>query len=76
MGNKADVSGNDLLQWWEQDDATQVILLYLESFGNPRKFSRIARRVGRSKPIVALKSGRTQAGSSGSVFAHRRVGVV
>jgi acetyl coenzyme A synthetase (ADP forming)-like protein len=63
MGNKADVSGNDLLQWWEQDDATQVILLYLESFGNPRKFSRIARRVGRSKPIVALKSGRTQAGT-------------
>ncbi|HVA03729.1 MAG TPA: GNAT family N-acetyltransferase [Acidimicrobiales bacterium] len=63
MGNKADVSGNDLLQWWEQDDATQVILLYLESFGNPRKFSRIARRVGRSKPIVALKSGRTKAGT-------------
>jgi acetyl coenzyme A synthetase (ADP forming)-like protein len=63
MGNKADVSGNDLLQWWEQDDATQVILLCLESFGNPRKFSRIARRVGRSKPIVALKSGRTQAGT-------------
>ena len=63
MGNKADVSGNDLLQWWEQDDATHVILLYLESFGNPRKFSRIARRVGRSKPIVALKSGRTQAGT-------------
>jgi acetyl coenzyme A synthetase (ADP forming)-like protein len=63
MGNKADVSGNDLLQWWEQDDATQVILLYLESFGNPRKFSRIARQVGRSKPIVALKSGRTQAGT-------------
>ncbi len=63
MGNKADVSGNDLLQWWEQDAATHVILLYLESFGNPRKFSRIARRVGRSKPIVALKSGRTQAGT-------------
>ncbi len=63
MGNKADVSGNDLLQWWEQDDATNVILLYLESFGNPRKFSRIARHVGRSKPIVALKSGRTQAGT-------------
>ena len=62
MGNKADVSGNDLLQWWEQDDATQVILLYLESFGNPRKFSRIARRVGRTKPIVAVKSGRSTAG--------------
>ena len=63
MGNKADVSGNDLLEWWEHDAATQVILLYLESFGNPRKFSRIARRVGRSKPIVALKSGRTKAGT-------------
>jgi acetyl coenzyme A synthetase (ADP forming)-like protein len=63
MGNKADVSGNDLLAWWEQDDATRVILLYLESFGNPRKFSRIARRVGRSKPIVAVKSGRSRAGT-------------
>ena len=63
MGNKADVSGNDLLQWWEEDDATQVIMLYLESFGNPRKFSRIARRVGRSKPIIAVKSGRSQAGT-------------
>ncbi len=63
MGNKADVSGNDLLEWWEHDAATQVILLYLESFGNPRKFSRIARRVGRRKPIVALKSGRTKAGT-------------
>jgi acetyl coenzyme A synthetase (ADP forming)-like protein len=63
MGNKADVSGNDLLQWWEKDDATKVILLYLESFGNPRKFSRIARRVSRSKPVVAVKSGRSRAGT-------------
>ena len=63
MGNKADVSGNDLLTWWEQDDATRVILLYLESFGNPRKFSRIARRVGREKPMVAVKSGRSSAGT-------------
>jgi len=63
MGNKADVSGNDLLTWWEQDEATRVILLYLESFGNPRKFSRIARRVGRRKPIVAVKSGRSSAGT-------------
>jgi len=61
MGNKADVSGNDLLTWWEQDDATKVILLYLESFGNPQKFSRIARRVARTKPIVAVKSGRSAA---------------
>jgi acetate---CoA ligase (ADP-forming) len=62
VGNKADVSGNDLLQYWEEDDATDVILLYLESFGNPRRFARIARRVSRRKPIVAIKSGRTKAG--------------
>jgi acetate---CoA ligase (ADP-forming) len=65
-GNKADVSGNDLLTWWEQDPATKVILLYLESFGNPRKFSRIARRVSRSKPIIAVKSGRSAAGTRGA----------
>ena len=63
VGNRADVSSNDLLQYWEQDSATKVILLYLESFGNPRKFSRIARRVSAKKPIVAVKSGSTQAGS-------------
>jgi len=57
-GNRADLSGNDLLQYWDTDPATEVVLLYLESFGNPRKFSRIARRVARSKPIVAVKSGR------------------
>jgi acetate---CoA ligase (ADP-forming) len=62
VGNKADVSGNDLLLYWEEDDDTSVILLYLESFGNPRRFAQIARRVGRHKPIVAIKSGRTQAG--------------
>jgi acyl-CoA synthetase (NDP forming) len=62
VGNKADVSGNDLLQYWEEDPATDVVLLYLESFGNPRKFSRIARRVSRRKPIVAVKSGRSAAG--------------
>jgi acetyl coenzyme A synthetase (ADP forming)-like protein len=63
VGNKADVSGNDLLQYWEEDPDTDVILLYLESFGNPRKFARLARRVSRTKPIVAVKSGRTQAGT-------------
>ena len=63
MGNKSDVSSNDLLRYWEQDDDTSVILLYLESFGNPRAFSRIARRVSQRKPIVAVKSGRTAAGS-------------
>jgi acetyl coenzyme A synthetase (ADP forming)-like protein len=62
MGNKADVSGNDLLQWWESDGTTDVGLLYLESFGNPRKFARLARRVGRRIPIVAVKAGRSNVG--------------
>lgn len=61
-GNRADVSGNDLLQYWEEDDATEVVLLYLESIGNPRKFSRIARRVSLRKPIIAVRSGRTTQG--------------
>ena len=63
VGNKADVSSNDLLQYWEADPSTSVILLYLESFGNPRRFARLARRIGRHKPIVAVKAGRTGAGS-------------
>jgi acetate---CoA ligase (ADP-forming) len=63
VGNKADISGNDLLRYWESDPGTDVILLYLESFGNPKKFSQIARRVGRSKPIVVVKSGRSAAGA-------------
>ncbi len=63
IGNKADVSGNDLIQYWADDPRTDVILLYLESFGNPRKFGEIARRVGRRKPIVAVKSGRSTAGA-------------
>lgn len=63
VGNKADVSGNDLIQYWSSDPNTDVILLYLESFGNPRAFSRIARRVARRKPIVAVKSGRSPSGA-------------
>jgi acetyl coenzyme A synthetase (ADP forming)-like protein len=63
VGNKADVSGNDLIQYWAQDERTSVILLYLESFGNPKKFSEIARRVSRAKPIVAVKAGRSRAGA-------------
>ena len=63
VGNKADISGNDLLRYWESDAGTDVILLYLESFGNPKKFSQIARRVGRKKPIVVVKSGRSAAGA-------------
>jgi acetate---CoA ligase (ADP-forming) len=63
VGNKADVSSNDLLEHWEDDEGTDVVLLYLESFGNPRKFGRIARRVARRKPILALKAGTTRAGA-------------
>jgi len=62
-GNKIDISGNDLLQYWEQDDRTDVILLYLESFGNPQRFAEIARRVSRRKPIIAVKGGRSSAGA-------------
>jgi acetyl coenzyme A synthetase (ADP forming)-like protein len=62
-GNRIDVESNELLEYWENDPATEVILLYLESFGNPRRFARIARRISRKKPIVVVKSGSTPAGS-------------
>jgi acyl-CoA synthetase (NDP forming) len=57
-GNRADLSGNDMLQYWQTDPATDVVLLYLESFGNPRKFARLARRLARTKPVVTVRSGR------------------
>jgi acetate---CoA ligase (ADP-forming) len=63
IGNKADVSSNDLLEYWEDDEETDLVLLYLESFGNPRKFARLAARVARKKPILALKAGTTGAGA-------------
>jgi acetate---CoA ligase (ADP-forming) len=63
VGNKADVSGNDLLEYWEADPGTTVMLMYLESFGNPKRFARVARRISRKKPIVVVKSGRTRSGS-------------
>ena len=66
LGNKADVSGNDLLQYWAEDPDTDVILLYLESFGNPGKFARLAREISRRKPVIAMKSGRTMAGARGA----------
>ena len=62
IGNKADVSSNDLLEWWEDDQATELVLLYLEGFGNPRKFSRLAQRLARRKPVLALTSGTSRAG--------------
>lgn len=63
MGNKTDVSGNDLLLAWEDDPGVDQILLYLESFGNPRNFVRIARRVGGKKPVLVVKSGRSAGGA-------------
>lgn len=66
MGNKADLSGNDLLGYWHTDDRTDVVLLYLESFGNPRRFGRLARAVGRTRPIVVVKSGRGTVGARAS----------
>ena len=62
MGDKADLSGNDFLRFWEQDPGTDVVLLYLESLGNPQRFGQIARRLTASKPVIAVKSGRTVAG--------------
>lgn len=63
LGNKTDIAGNDLLEYWERDPGTQQILMYLESFGSPREFTRIARRVTREKPIITVKAGRTSAGA-------------
>jgi len=63
VGNKADVSGNDLMEYWEDDEHTQVIALYLESFGEPRVFTGLAKRIAKKKPVIVVKSGRTEAGS-------------
>ena len=62
LGDKDDVSGNDMLPWWESDPATKLAVLYLESFGNPRKFARTARRLGRTKPVLTVNGGRSAAG--------------
>jgi acetyl coenzyme A synthetase (ADP forming)-like protein len=63
IGNKPDVSGNDLLLHWEDDPAIGVILMYVENFGNPRRFLEIASRVSRKKPIIVVKSGRSRVGA-------------
>ncbi|HLB68517.1 MAG TPA: acetate--CoA ligase family protein [Thermoplasmata archaeon] len=67
LGNKADVSGNDCLLSWEHDPETRVILMYLENFGNPKNFARIARRLTKKKPVIAVKAGRTEAGGRATV---------
>jgi acyl-CoA synthetase (NDP forming)/RimJ/RimL family protein N-acetyltransferase len=64
-GNRADVSGNDLLQYWQDDPGTDAVLLYLETFGNPRKFARLARRMSRIKPVVAVASATRTPGLAG-----------
>ena len=74
MGNKADISSNDLLGYWQTDARTEVVLLYLESFGNPRKFARITRALGKTKPIVALKSGRSAVGARATASQSRTAG--
>jgi acyl-CoA synthetase (NDP forming)/GNAT superfamily N-acetyltransferase len=66
-GNRADVSGNDLLQYWQDDPGTDVVLLYLETFGNPRKFARLARRMSRVKPVVAVASATRPRGLAGDL---------
>src|SRR3954466_10922972 len=63
VGNKPDVSGNDLLEEWEHDPSVGVILMYVENFGNPRRFLEIAGRITRTKPIIVVKSGRSRAGA-------------
>jgi len=67
LGNKAQVSLNDLLQKWEGDEETKIILMYIENFGNPKNFVRIARQVTKRKPVIAVKSGRSEAGSRAAV---------
>jgi acyl-CoA synthetase (NDP forming)/RimJ/RimL family protein N-acetyltransferase len=75
LGDKADVSGNDLLQFWEDDDSTRVIALYTETFGNPRRFARIARRVARRRPIVAVRTGAASIGPTGGAL-YREAGLI
>ena len=76
IGNKADVSTNDLLQYWEADPSTDAVLLYVESFGNPRKFARVARRLARRKPVVAVRGGRRLGGDAHVDALFRQTGVV
>jgi acyl-CoA synthetase (NDP forming)/RimJ/RimL family protein N-acetyltransferase len=74
LGNRADVSGNDLLQYWEGDDLTEVVCMYIESFGNARHFSRLARRLSRAKPVVAVKAGHSADANEEALL--RQTGVI
>jgi acyl-CoA synthetase (NDP forming)/GNAT superfamily N-acetyltransferase len=75
LGDKSDISANDLLQFWEQDDNTTIIAMYTESFGNPRKFARLARRVSRTKPIVAVRTGAAATGAIGGAM-YQQAGLI
>jgi acyl-CoA synthetase (NDP forming) len=75
LGDKADVSGNDLLQFWQDDETTRVIAMYTESIGNPRKFARIARRVSRSRPIVTVHTGAAAIGPTGGAL-YQQAGLI
>jgi acyl-CoA synthetase (NDP forming) len=75
LGDKADISANDLLQFWEEDANTSVVAMYTESFGNPRKFARIARRVSQTMPIVAVRTGAASVGSLGGAL-YQQAGLI
>ncbi|MCU1397351.1 MAG: putative acetyltransferase [Acidimicrobiales bacterium] len=75
LGDKCDVSGNDLLQFWEDDETTAVIAMYTETFGNPRKFARLARRVGRTRPIVAVRTGTAAIGDAANAL-YQQAGLI
>ncbi len=75
LGDKSDISGNDLMQFWEDDESTSVIAMYTETFGNPRKFARIARRVGRRRPIVAVRTGTAAIGNAADAL-YQQAGLV
>jgi acyl-CoA synthetase (NDP forming)/GNAT superfamily N-acetyltransferase len=73
VGNKLDVSSNDMLMWWEQDGVTRLAVLYIESFGNPRKFARTARRVGAKMPVLTVHAGRSETGQQAAASHTRAI---
>src|SRR5689334_6283952 len=76
VGSKLDVSGNDMLMWWEHDDVTKLAVLYLESFGNPRKFARTARRVGAKLPVLTVRAASDKQGSAADQALFEQAGVI
>ncbi|HEY0998103.1 MAG TPA: GNAT family N-acetyltransferase, partial [Streptosporangiaceae bacterium] len=76
VGSKLDVSGNDMLMWWEHDDMTKLAVLYLESFGNPRKFARTARRVGAKLPVLTVRAAGNKQGSAADQALFEQAGVI